>query len=157
MFSMSSYDDFLRAAKAEYDAALEVADRRIEGLEEQLRLIQAQIDHARSEKREAERVYYSAVVALAERRLAGEFGAEDYNGSGDRKAGNAPRVEEACRAVANPDDFTGADVESVLDPPINRSTLNSVLNRLAERGVLRVVEAGYKRKPTRYALVAMAA
>jgi len=153
----ANYDDLLRSARGEYAAVIESADKKLQSLEEQLRLAQAGIDHVRAQKQEAERGYHAAVVALAERRLAGEFEAEDHNGSSGTEglpAGNSDaRAEEACRAVDNQDDFIIADAEKHLREPMKRSTLTGAIGRLVDRGVLRVVEAGYKRRATRYAVV----
>jgi hypothetical protein len=153
---MGTYDDLLRSAHDEYSAIDSRVSGEIASLQETIAGIQRMIEEADSRRAEAERHYHVAVIALAERRLAGEFG-EDHNGSGRPSVGGDTdaRATQACYMVPNQDDFNSADAyEAVGDPLMKRSTLNGSLQRLVERGFLRIVEQGYKRRATRYAVVA---
>lgn len=150
------YDVLLRQAVETYNAAQVEAARTIKEME-------ARIEKAREVAREATERYHAQLEDLAQRRLAGEFKDEgrdekeerhERHGAGYRDT--EKQIEAACRALLTPESFIAADAEKAYGglfpelPAIKRGTLNGALAKLVGRDVLYVVEAGYKRKPTRY-------
>jgi superfamily I DNA and/or RNA helicase len=160
------YDLLLRNARDAYLAVAAKCSRDIETARDAIRQLEEEIATIETRRVNMEQAYHSAVVDLAERRLAGEFrvDASDTAPPQAAKKVRASRdtddfAEVAVRLVPNPQAFTRNDAEAAYAemfperPPLKRSTLKGSLNRLAERGKLRIVEPGFKRKPTIYAVV----
>jgi hypothetical protein len=151
-----SFDDLLRQVVEAHKAAQDDATRTVEELE-------ARIITAREVAREATERFHAQLADLAQRKLAGEFKEEEgvkAVGRHERRSAGygetEKQVESACRTLPTPGDFIAAEAEQAYAklfpelPAIKRGTLNGSLGRLVERGVLYVVEAGYKRRSTRY-------
>lgn len=150
---MPTYDELLRQTVETFETIQSGAVETIASLEQQIRAAHETVEAA-------QRRYYVELADLARRRLDGEFQASDERNSGRNTSSveTDTQVEEACRMLEAEvqERFTASAVSDVLDlvsTPMNRSTLNGSLGRLVDRGVLRVVELGYKRRSTIYAVV----
>jgi hypothetical protein len=159
--SVMSYDDLLRQAREVYTGVTAAADQEVEAIEEMIRSLEAQISAKRAVKAQAEQEYHATLISLAERRLAGEF--TDAATTKTKESARPVRgeLEEAVEAAAklafDDNEMTATQINEaygiINEAPLNRSTLNGALNRLVEQGKLIVVEQGFKRRPTRYAIV----